>query len=228
MLISEVTSKQLSELELDLSRPLLICDVDEVILHFLSDFEIFANDAGYHFDAANHNWGSNIRYKSNGEGASQHDSGNLIELYFATRTRHMKPIDHAVDSLLALSNDAEIVLLTNLPHSAGDHRRENLLAHGLAFPVITNSGPKGPAIRHLSMGRSEPVVFIDDSPGFVQSARDHAPDVHIIHFVQDVRVARTVPEFDFISLKTDSWHEVRSHAQMIFRGSAADRLVVSV
>ena len=49
-----------------------------------------------------------------------------------------------------LARAADVVLLTNLPHSAGDHRRENLAGHGLNFPVVTNSGPKGPAINDLA------------------------------------------------------------------------------
>ncbi len=46
-----------------------------------------------------------------------------------------------------IEKSADVIMLTNLPHEAGDDRRANLAGHGLNFPVVTNSGPKGPAIQ---------------------------------------------------------------------------------
>jgi hypothetical protein len=110
--------------------------------------------------------------------------------------------------LRKLGENADIVMLTNLPHSAGDHRRENLAALDLPYPVITNSGPKGPAINLMASKVNAPVVFIDDSPSFIASAHEHAPHVKLVHFVQDRRVTRSSRSFDFVWLYTHDWDEI--------------------
>ncbi len=106
-------------------------------------------------------------------------------------------------------------MLTNLPHAAAEDRRSNLKGHGLSFPVVTNSGPKGPAVKALAGLAQGPAVFIDDSPGFLASAREHAPDVHLIHFLHDDRFARHIEPLDYVSLRTHSWAEVKPHASLL-------------
>jgi hypothetical protein len=136
----------------------------------------------------------------------------LIDRFFDERTRHMAPIDGAIDSLLHIGETADVVLLTNLPHSAGDHRRENLAGHGLPYPVVTNSGPKGPAIRDLlRRARKSSAVFIDDSPAYIASAYEHAPEVQLVHFLHDERFARHIEPLDYVSLRTASWTEAKPH-----------------
>jgi hypothetical protein len=217
-LISDITLAQLKDLRVASRRPLVICDVDEVVLHFLSDFDDFTAAKGFKFDRGSHNWGSNIRHAQSGKAASPDHCGQLVDNYFATRTRAMVTIDGAVDSLKEIALVADVVMLTNLPHWAGDDRRANLKDHGLPFPVITNTGPKGPAIRHLADLTEAPIVFVDDSPHFVMSARDHAPDIHIVHFLQDPAAAAQAPEFDFVSLRTGTWDEARPHILSLVKG----------
>ena len=150
--------------------------------------------------------------------ASEAIVSQLISDFFEDRTRHMEPIDGAVESLLHIGETADIVLLTNLPHTAGDHRRENLAGHGLNFPVVTNSGPKGPAINDLVTRAAKPCVFIDDSPAFIASAYDHAPGVHLVHFLHDDRFARHIEPLDYVSLRTGSWTEAKPHILELISG----------
>jgi hypothetical protein len=210
-LISETTEKQLAQLQLATHRPLVICDVDEVVVHFTRDFERYLAERGLWLDAVSLALHGNIRWKDGGHPAEDSHVSDLIDSFFADRTRHMEPIDGAIESLLTISEAADVVMLTNLPHTAGDARRANLSDLGLPFPVITNSGPKGPAIKHLAAQMQGPVVFIDDSPYFISSSYEHAPDVHLIHFLHDERFARHVPEAGYVSLRTHSWQEVRPH-----------------
>jgi hypothetical protein len=210
-LISDETKLQLGKLQSVAERPLVICDVDEVIVHFLSDFDSFTREKGFRLDRGSHSWGSNISHLATGDVATPETCTELVEEFFATRTKSMQAIDGAVASLLALAEVADVIMLTNLPHWAGDDRRINLAGHGVPFPVVTNSGPKGPAIQHLAGQRDAPVVFVDDSPHFVMSARDHAPDVHIVHFLQDEAAAANAPVYDFVSLRTHSWDIALPH-----------------
>lgn len=217
-MISETTERQLAALQLATHRPLVICDVDEVVVHFTRDFERYLGERGLWLDAASLALHGNIRWLDGGHPAEDDHVSGLIDSFFAGRTRHMQPIDGAIDSLLAIAASADVVMLTNLPHSAGDDRRANLGDLGLPFPVITNAGPKGPAIKHLAAQMAGPVVFIDDSPYFISSSYEHAPDVHLIHFMHDERFSRHVPVADYVSLRTHSWEEAKPHVLGIVGG----------
>ncbi len=210
-MISEITKTQIDSLSFS-RRPLIICDVDEVIVHFTRDFEDYIATHNLWLDPASFALTGNIRCQSTGAPASEARIADLVSEFFATRTRHMRPIDGAIDSLLEFGRMADVILLTNLPHSSGDHRRENLAEHGLPYPVVTNSGPKGPAIREIVSRAQQPAtVFVDDSPAFIESAREHAPDVHLVHFLHDQRFARHIEPLNYVSLRTDNWSEARSH-----------------
>ena len=212
---STETRAQLAALELDANRPLIISDVDEVIVHFTRAFEAFLLSRGLWLDAASLALDGNIKHAANGSPATRAEVMAAVDQFFAEKTRTLHPIDGAVQSLIDLNVVADVVLLTNLPHGSRDDRIANLRDHGLTFPVITNSGPKGPAIRELAARTTGPVVFIDDSPAFISSAFEFAPRVHLIHFMQDQRFARHVEPYDFLSLFSGSWLEVKPHIAKI-------------
>lgn len=207
-MISEITQGQLAGLRFT-GRPLVICDVDEVIVHFTRDFEDYIAAHGLWLDTSSFALNGNIRHRESNTPAPDAQVAELIGNFFEERTRHMQEIDGAVPALLAIGEQADVVLLTNLPHTAGDHRRENLKSHGLPFPVVTNSGPKGPAIRDLTARAGKPAVFVDDSPAFIASAHQYAPEVHLIHFLHDQRFARHIEPLDYVALRTASWDEAR-------------------
>lgn len=210
-MISDITRSQLETLSFS-GRPLVICDVDEVVVHFTRDFEDYIAVENLRLDPASFALSGNIRRRDTGAAAPDSEVADLVSGFFADRTRHMQPIEGAVDALLDIGNTADVVLLTNLPHGSGDHRRQNLADHGLPFPVVTNSGPKGPAIRDLVSRAGQPAtVFIDDSPSFIASSYEHAPDVHLIHFLHDDRFARHIEPIDYVSLRTGCWTEARTH-----------------
>lgn len=217
-MISEITQSQLEGLTLSGRRPLVICDVDEVIVHFTRDFEDYIGLHGLWLDTASFALNGNIRHRETNAPAPDSQVADLIGSFFEDRTRHMQTIDGAIESLLAFGERADVVLLTNLPHTAGDHRRENLKSHGLPYPVVTNSGPKGPAIRDLAARAVGPTVFIDDSPAFIASAHEHAPEVHLIHFLHDERFARHIEPLGFVSLRTAHWDEARPHVLGLIGG----------
>ena len=195
----------------DPNRPLIICDVDEVVVHFLKGLEDFLDQRGLWLDPASFALNGNIRRKAGNGPLPGDELGPLLMDFFAARTRHLGAIDGAVPALLGLAEAADIVMLTNLPDQFRADRIANLAGHGIDFPVITNEGPKGPAIATLAEGRRAPVIFIDDNHGYLASARDHRPEVHLVHFLQDERFARHVGHFDYMSLRTDNWQEAEAH-----------------
>lgn len=216
-MIPDFTLEQLRSLTVSRDRPLVICDVDDVVVHFLKGFEAYLAERGLYFDAASFALTGNIRDLVTDEPEPQSVVLKLVDDFFVEWTEHLAAIDGAADALLALAEDANIVMLTNLPHHARDKRINNLRKHGLYFPCVTNSGPKGPAIRHLAEDRHLPVVFIDDSPNFIASSREYAPQVHLVHFLHDERFARHLEPFPFVSLTTRAWSEALPHILALIR-----------
>lgn len=217
LMISEPTQLQLADLAIDQTKPLMICDVDEVVVHFTSAFENFLDERGLWLDPASLALNGNVKKASDNSTISQHIVEMLIDEFFVERTRTLKPIAGAIDALTTFGQTANIVMLTNLPHFAKSDRTANLQELGLSFPIITNSGPKGPAIKHLATLTKGEIVFVDDSPGFISSAYEYAPHVHLIHFLHDHRFAAHTPHYDFVSLRTSNWAEAAPHINAILR-----------
>jgi hypothetical protein len=222
-MLNTVTQEQLSCLKLARRDRLVICDVDEVIVHFTRALEAYLGERDLWLDTSSFALTGNIRRLKDNAPIAGADTARLIDDFFIARTRHLEPIEGAVDSLLTIAEHANVVLLTNLPHHSGDARRENLSGLGLDFPVVTNSGPKGPAIKALALMVEGPVVFIDDSPSFIASAFEHAPHARLIHFLHDERFAKHLEPIDYVSLRTASWDEARPH--IIGELTASDRQV---
>ena len=114
----------------------------------------------------------------------------LIGDFFASDTRHLEPVDGAAAALEDLSNHAQIVILSNLPETSRDARIENLVEHGMPYPVIAGKGPKGPVVKDLLGDFAQTVVFIDDLPPNLSSVATETPHVHRLHFIADPRLAQ--------------------------------------
>ncbi len=212
-MIPDFTRKQLSGLSIAGNRPLVICDVDEVIVHFTRGFEDYLRERGMWLDVSSFALNGNVKMAKTDEPVADKVVSGLIDQFFHDKTAELEAIEGAVTSLASLAQKASVVLLTNLPHHARDKRIANMVSLGVHHPVVTNSGPKGPAISHLAAQTSKPVVFVDDSPNFILSARDHAPNVHLVHFLHDPRFARHHEPFDFASLTTGAWAEALPHIE---------------
>lgn len=210
-MIHEFTRQQLDNLHVDAMRPLIICDVDDVVVHFLRGFDAMLAERNHVLEANSFALNGNVFHRETRAEMPADDVSKLVDDFFVERTEFLEAIDGAVDALNDLSGKASVVMLTNLPHHARDKRIRNLQNHGLHFPVITNSGPKGPAIKDLENRTSGPVVFVDDSPNFVKSSFEHAPDVKIVHFLHDERFANLYPPLEFVSHTTGDWGDAKRH-----------------
>ena len=212
-MIHEFTRQQLDVLKIDARRPLIICDVDDVVVHFLRGFDAILARSGHVLEVNSFALNGNVVHRESRSEMPSEAVSKLIDDYFIDQTEHMEAIEGAVSSLLDLGNRATVVMLTNLPHHARDKRISNLSKHGLPYPVITNSGPKGPAIKDLAGRTSGPVVFVDDSPNFVKSSFEFAPDVKIVHFLHDERFKKMHQPFEFVSHTTGEWDDARRHIE---------------
>lgn len=205
---SEVAD-QLRRLRIAPDRPLIICDVDEVVLHFIKGLEAHLEANGYWLDPRSFALNGNIRRRETDETATTDEVRGLIFGFFDERIGTMEVVDGAVEALEALARHAEVVLLTNLPPRYLNARKDHLASHGLSFPVVANVGPKGPTVSTMTGNHGDKVVFLDDIPANIASVAEHTSGIGLIHFMRDPRFARFAGRPDGILHQTDNWPDAR-------------------
>ncbi len=191
-------------------RPLIISDVDEVLVAFMVAFERYLEDQGFYFDWSGFRLTGAVRRQSDRELLPAEEVHAALLGFYADCTEKLEPVPGAVEALDALSRRAQVVVLSNLPAAHGAARRRALAAQGMAYPLIVNAGPKGPAVRLLAESVDAPVFFLDDSPNHLKSVADHAADVRRLHFIHDQRLAGLIGPAADSHHRTDSWSEARA------------------
>ncbi|MEP2705958.1 MAG: hypothetical protein ABJQ71_10600 [Roseibium sp.] len=190
------------------TRPLIICDVDEVILHMILHLEDYLTAQGFVFLNHEYRLTGNIAAKDSKIPLSAQQVRNHLTRFFDEESHRQTMVPEADIALRSLSDDWDIVLLTNLPGHHNKSTRETLLAGmNIPYPIVTNSGPKGGAVAALSAGRSNPVVFIDDSPTNHTSVQASLPSSTQIQFIADQRFLKSVEPENHIDLLTGDWQE---------------------
>jgi len=190
------------------TRQLIICDVDEVVLHLIRHLKTYLHDQGLVFLNAEYRLTGNIaraedRVPLPGDQVQRH-----LQSFFDTQSSHQDLVEGADEALNGLAESFDVVFLTNLPGGHNKQIRESLLrSYGLPFPVVTNSGPKGGAVAALSALRQGHVVFIDDSPANHASVHASLPAATQIQFVADEAFRQMVDHAPHVALLTGDWGE---------------------
>ncbi len=211
-MIDPQTLSQLEALK-PTTRPLIVCDVDEVILHLVAPFEILLGERGMELRKKLVKLTGNVFHLSDGREATQEDIWDTLNTLFEEQAERQNPVDMASHVLEELSIEFDILLLTNLPHEYGDLRRHHLAQLNIDYPLITNSGKKGPALDWLSQQSARKMAFIDDTYHHLESVREHAPDVFLIHFMADEKFRNNTLPLDPPVLSTGDWREAGAAVQ---------------
>jgi len=199
-------------------RPLIICDVDEVILHMIAHLEDYLHVRDLRFLNHEYRLTGNIGPRTGDHPLPADEVRRHLIAFFDEVSHQQQIVPGAEAALKDLSSDWDIVLLTNLPGGHNKPARERLLASlGVPFPVVTNSGPKGGAVAALSARRPAPVVFIDDSPTNHTSVNASLPSSVQIQFIADDRFLANMTQEDHIDLLTGDWQETASFIGGILR-----------
>lgn len=174
-----------------MSRPLVISDCDEVLLRMVTHFRDFLDEEhGVHFALDNGDWSKALTYKDGGALVEPMDIWKYLNLFFDTEMDRQDPIAGAVESIKALSEHADVVILTNLLDDRRDRRAEQLLRYGIEAPVYTNQGPKGPALaKILAEHRPSKAIFIDDLAQHHGSAAEVTPHITRLHLCGEPAIA---------------------------------------
>lgn len=208
-----------------MSRPLIVTDCDEVLLHMLVPFRAWLDEAhGVQFDLAHGNFGEALRHKDSGQPLERDLVWTLLTGFFDTEMHRQKPIAGAVEALEALSKVADIEVLTNIGERAHEGRIAQLRALGINFPVHWNQGGKGRPLAEIVARRQPSVtIFIDDLEHNHASVAQHAPRTWRLHMVGEPEVAPHVPTAPDAHARIDAWTQAqRWILDRIAEGPAAE------
>ena len=205
---SEKTMKNTSISSKHLHQALIICDVDEVVVHFLRPFREFLNNSGFRLEANNFSLNDNIYSNSTNKLAAKNQVQQLISQFYEVTSEDLPIVEGAKTSLLNLSNLADIIFLTNIPEQFKTQRQRNLIQHGLKFKLVLNHGPKGPLAATLAGQAYSHIFFLDDNPLNLMSAQENIKNVHLIQFIADDKFFDLAPNVKGVKLKTQSWLQV--------------------
>ena len=193
-----------------MSRPLIISDCDEVLLHMIVPFGQWLDETqDVSFKLIGNDFSHAIRSKETGEPVLPDEIWRLLGAFFDNEMHRQTPILGAVEAINTLKDHADVVILTNLSDRHNEARRQQLLAHGIDAQVFTNQGPKGPALEAI-MAQYQPskAVFIDDLAQHHGSAKEVVPQIDRLHLCGEATLAPHITcafEAGHAHARIDNW-----------------------
>lgn len=189
-------------------RPLIVCDIDEVVLEFVAPFMAFLESHGHELRPNSFRLTGNIFDRRTGEAAEKQIVATFLESFFAEHDDWQIPAEGALTALTGMeaAHGADIVYLTAMPPRHHARRRALLDAHGFRHPMIATEDAKGEAVAHLLRRRPErPVVFIDDLPPNHVSVLEAAPDALALHLMAFRPLRPHLPEMPAGVASVEDW-----------------------
>ena len=205
-----VRAPDLSALGVDPTRPLLIVDVDEVLGLFMEGFGRFVESRELEFRVDRFALFQNIYRPGEDQHVDLAEGKKLFDDFFRYGCVDMEPAPGGAAALRSLSRRADVVILTNAPAQGRLGRARWLGRHGLDYPLILNSGPKGPLTAALASQTQGPAVFIDDLIHNLDSVEQAAPDVTRFQMVADARLRPLAPSAPERHTRIDHWPDLKA------------------
>ena len=194
-----------------MSRPLVVTDCDEVLLHMVRHFgEWLGETHGIELTLAGNPF-QTMRRRAGGEPLPDDEKWHYLDLFFDSAMNRQTAIEGAVAAVAELQREADVVVLTNLTDDFNEARARQLREHGIEARVFTNQGPIGPALHRIveefAPGRA---VYIDDLAHHIASAAETLPHISRLHFCGEPAVAPHIPcalEAGHAHARLDTWAE---------------------
>ncbi len=195
-----------------MTRPLVISDCDEVLLHMVAHFRDWLGEKqGVDFAMEGNNFATALRWRDTGAPLEESEIWRLLGGFFDTEMDRQNPISGAVEGINRLAEAADVVILTNLTDERQERRARQLAEHGIDARVFTNQGPKGPALRAiLDEYRPNRAIFIDDLAQHHRSAADLVPEVARLHLCGEPLLAPHIDcahQAGHAHARIDCWNE---------------------
>jgi hypothetical protein len=189
-------------------RPLVVCDIDDVVLEFVKPFMRFLDSNGHELRLDTFRLHGNVYIKETQEAADNSTVSRFLEGFFEEHDAWQEPVSGALECLanLRLRHDADIVFLTAMPPRHHARRRALLDLHGLDHPMIATEEAKGDALQMLLRHNpTRPVAFIDDMPNNHFSVRKMAPDALTVHLIAHKPLRAILPPLPDGVIEAEDW-----------------------
>lgn len=177
---------------------------------FMAGFQRFVERHGYEMRLTKFALFQNIYPKGGDQHIDLLVGKTLFDDFFRSGGADMDPTPGAADALSVLSNRASIVILTNAPEHGRDERARWLKRHGMDYPLIINSGLKGPAAAHLAARTQKASAFIDDLLPNLSSVAADAPQIKRFQMVADPRLRPLAPSDPANHTRIDDWADLQT------------------
>lgn len=189
-----------------MSRPLLITDCDEVLLHMVSHFADWVGEEhGLSFDLAAPGFRDALK-DADGRPVGEERVWPLLDGFFEREMHRQNIVPGAAEALARLSEHADIVILTNIGDEYQANRVEQLERFDIRHRVLCNRGGKGrPVAELIETMRPDAAVFVDDLSVHHESVANHAPGVWRLHMVAEPRLAAHTPPAPYAHARIDEW-----------------------
>lgn len=195
-----------------MTRPLLISDCDEVLLHMVRHFAVWLDEA-HEIDFTIGSWelAKSMKRRGSDQPLTREEMFGYLGGFFPHEMHRQTLVPHARAALSALAERADIVILTNLEDHCRTHRIDQLAGHGIAHRVECNQGGKGAPVARLVAEYGHPVtVFVDDLPHHHESVARAAPDVWRLHMVAEPALSPGVPPSPHAHARIDDWQDAQA------------------
>ncbi len=203
-----------------MTRALLICDCDEVLLHMVRHFADWLGEA-HEIDFTIGTWelAKSMRRRDSDVPLTREEMFGYLGGFFPEEMHRQTLVPHAQAALAALAERADIVILTNLEDHCRTHRIDQLAGHGIAHRVECNQGGKGAPVARLVAEYGNPVtVFVDDLPHHHESVAQEAPGVWRLHMVSEPQLSPGVPPSPYAHARIDDWQDAQAWIAARFDG----------
>ena len=194
-----------------MSRPLVVTDCDEVLLHMVRHFRDWLDETQEIDFPLDSNPFASMRRRGEAETMPDDEKWSYLTQFFDTEMHRQTAIDGAADAMAELSREADVVVLTNLTDDFQAMRAAQLRDHGIAARVFTNQGPKGAALRRIVEEYAPSrAAFVDDLAHHHASAAEVLPDTIRLHFCGEPTIAGLVPcahKSGHAHARIDTWQE---------------------
>ena len=204
------TKKQISNLNIDPNLPLMIFDADEVLVHFAEPFATYIKKHNHRLHLTGYRLDNAIKKADTDEVADPDTAKDLVWGFINEETRSQPAAKGAPQALMKLQAYAQIIILSNVPHSVHDDRVANLKSLNMDYPLISNEGMKGPAVKEILRNHKAQSFFIDDNPYQVESVYNDNQQTVCVHFSVCDLVKPYMPKAVGASIEPTSWQDLVS------------------
>ena len=202
------TKKQISGLNLDPTLPLMIFDADEVLVHFAEPFAIYLKKHNHRLHLTGYRLDNAIKNAQTDAVADPDTAKDLVWGFINEETKNQPAAKGAPQALKKLRELAQIIILSNVPYTVHDDRVTNLKNIGMDYPLISNEGMKGPAVKEILKNHKAESFFIDDNPYQVESVYNDNQDTVCVHFSVCDLVKPYMPKAVGASIEPSSWNDL--------------------